>query len=133
MNHLFVPYELAVKLKEKGFDEYCFAHYEVNNNVIIKRAILKSSAQIYYNQNNINPNNQYGDRFCTAPLYQQAVDWLREKHNIHIEIVTGGHPKKYYVFVPKMVGGWIYDGNNQKEFDYYDGLVAGINEALKLI
>ena len=23
MNHLFVPYEIALQLKEKGFDEFC--------------------------------------------------------------------------------------------------------------
>jgi len=31
MEREFVPYELAVKLKELGFDEPCFSYYDLNN------------------------------------------------------------------------------------------------------
>ena len=85
MNKQFVTYEIALKLKKLGFDEECFAHY-CQNNLILKRAILKSSGMLYYHQNNINPNNQYGDRSVTAPLYQQVIDWCIEKYGISIEI-----------------------------------------------
>ena len=37
---------------------------------------------LYYQQNNINPNNQYKHQNCTAPLYQQVFRWFREKYNI---------------------------------------------------
>ena len=85
MKNQFVTYEIALKLKELGFDEFCFAHY-CNGDLITKTAILKSSTMQYYQQNNINPSNQYKDQKCTAPLWQQAIDWLREKYNIHIYI-----------------------------------------------
>ena len=32
MKHLFVPYELALKLKEKGFNEECLARWFCANN-----------------------------------------------------------------------------------------------------
>lgn len=38
MKHLFVPYELAVKLKEKGFDERCLAWY----------GPIKSEKKVFY-------------------------------------------------------------------------------------
>jgi len=123
MKHLFVPYELAVKLKEKGFDEECLGYFDVDKGYTL-------GYYLCYREESFNSFLSEG---IAAPLYQQVLDWLREKHDIHIELPTGGHPKKYYVFVHKMDGGWIYEGNNQKEFDYYDGLEAGINEALKLI
>jgi len=81
MEKEFVPYEIALALKELGFDEPCFAHY-CNGDLITKTAILKSSTMLYYQQNNINPNNQYKHQNCTAPLYQQAFRWFREKYNI---------------------------------------------------
>ena len=81
MEKEFVPYEQALALKELGFDEICFAHY-CNGDLITKTAILKSSTMLYYQQNNINPNNQYKHQNCTAPLYQQAFRWFREKYNI---------------------------------------------------
>jgi len=85
MEKEFVPYEQALALKELGFDEPCFAHY-CNGDLITKTAILKSSTMLYYQQNNINPNNQYKHQNCTAPLYQQAFRWFREKYNINSSV-----------------------------------------------
>jgi hypothetical protein len=79
MRKEFAPYEIALALKELGFDEPCFAHY-CNGDMILKTAILKSSTMMYYQQNNINPNNQYKHQNCTAPLYQQCFRWFREKN-----------------------------------------------------
>ena len=71
MKHLFVPYELAVKLKEKGFDENCFGFYTEN---------LKLCSA---NLNNINRADKF---YISAPLYQQVIDWFREKHKIWLDI-----------------------------------------------
>ena len=55
----FVPYELAVKLKELGYDEPCFGYYDEGGNLYTEMVeVLK------------------------APLYQQAFRWFREKHGI---------------------------------------------------
>ena len=78
MKEQFVSYEIALKLKELGFDEFCFAHY-CDGDLITKTAILKSSTMQYYQQNNINPSNQYKDKKCTAPLWQQVIRFLNEE------------------------------------------------------
>ena len=54
MENEFVPYELAVKLKELGFDEPCMSSKDMNNS--------KGLIQL--------------------PLYQQAFRWFREKHEV---------------------------------------------------
>lgn len=89
MEKQFVTYKIALKLKELGFDEFCFAHY-CNGDLITKTAILKSSTMQYYQQNNINPSNQYKDQKCTAPLWQQVIDWFRIKYGIIIELLYQG-------------------------------------------
>lgn len=66
MKHLFIPYELAVIAKEKGFDESCLAYYN-DNGKLIKKWIA------------ICPSN-----YSCAPLYQQIVDWFRKEKCILI-------------------------------------------------
>ncbi len=65
MNKEFVPYELAVKLKELGFDEYCFAVY------------FNTTQQLYFSKY---INEFTIDIRTLAPLYQQAFRWFREKY-----------------------------------------------------
>lgn len=70
---LFVPYEIALKLKDKGFNELSIAYYEEGYD-IFNFGLTKG--QLYNN-----------DRFLiSAPLYQQVIDWLNTKHNIDVSI-----------------------------------------------
>ena len=87
MENEFVTYEIAKLLKELNFDEPCLAWY-------------------YFNEENssyaLNSFKQdYGDKFdwwkyseldsdvyvdhLIAPLWQQVIDWLREKYDLHID------------------------------------------------
>ena len=60
----FVPYELALKLKELGFDEKCFGWFNYNQEIQYAPSVVK-----------IDLHNDY----TLAPLWQQAFDWFREK------------------------------------------------------
>lgn len=77
MNKEFIPYEESLALKELGFDEECFYYY--NNS----KKLMEFE---YYDLERANSTLQsdYGgkDKICTAPLYQQAFRWFREKHNL---------------------------------------------------
>ena len=68
MTQEFVPYELAVKLKELGFDEPCFGRYW------IKEFQLRSPK-------NYNAPTEKIDS-VSAPLFQQAFRLFREKYNL---------------------------------------------------
>ena len=80
----FIPYELALELKELGFDEECLALYQSNhnnkpfiniNNKINIEALLSGKIK--------NEGIQY---LIKAPLYQQAFRWFREKYMLSGEI-----------------------------------------------
>jgi hypothetical protein len=71
MEKEFVPYELALELKQLGFDESCFGYYE--DGVFIHWYDSKQENELLLN--------------CTAPLYQQAFRWFREKHNMNHSII----------------------------------------------
>lgn len=125
LKHLFVPYELAVKLKEKGFDEACIAYYDKVDKNKLKPVPMTDEINSFH-------SNRYGKVMLSAPPYQQVVDWFREKHKLQINI-------------SRNMGGWAYSiiefsrGNkcivskpNETE-DYYLELNSAIKEALKLI
>lgn len=136
MKHLFVSYELAIKLKEKGFDEPCFM-YENDS----ERSLYNYEYDIFLN------DKQNLSSFIKIPLYQQVVDWFREKHNIHININPQADSTKDSGFKPNgKYCGTIDDVTIGKEMfntdtiqlipvgdNYYSALNNAIEEALKLI
>ena len=89
MRKQFIPYEQALALKELGFEEKCFGkYYYIREHEVYdprkredfmfgdnNRIILRDNPCNYgYDANEIT--------ICVAPLWQQAFDWFREKHNI---------------------------------------------------
>ena len=77
----FVPYKQALALKELGFDEPCFGFY-------LDNGLWVPSSSSNWGEDPLYPTNSdllSGD--VSAPLYQQAFRWFREKyglaHNIH--------------------------------------------------
>jgi hypothetical protein len=72
----FVPYELALELKQLGFDEPCFGRYDGKG---------KNKGKIWYEMPNRGQETiPVGD--VLAPLYQQAFRWFREKYGLCIVI-----------------------------------------------
>jgi|688.fasta_scaffold855493_3 hypothetical protein len=80
MNKEFIPYEQALHLKELGFNEGCFGYY-----VLTETRDYKNGLEIR-NEIELNTLNGYrvndDESQTTAPLYQQAFRWFREKYGI---------------------------------------------------
>ena len=74
MEKEFVPYELALELKELGFDEPCFGWYDAERPM-----------DINYDRTN-NSCGWLNGLHCSAPTYSQAFRWFREKYDIHYSI-----------------------------------------------
>jgi hypothetical protein len=67
MEKEFVPYEQALALKELGFDEPCFGYFYTEDKFFetkIKNSELEEDCSI------------------SAPLWQQAFRWFREKYGL---------------------------------------------------
>jgi hypothetical protein len=69
MNKEFIPYEQALELKELGFDEPCFAYYDMAQEFNFPGCTM-------HNRNFINL------KATMTPLYQQAFRWFREKYDL---------------------------------------------------
>ena len=66
MEKEFVPYELALELKQLGFQEKCLGLYDVQ-----KRLFNRGVYKFVEKETNV-----------LAPLYQQAFRWFREKYEL---------------------------------------------------
>ena len=95
MKKEFIPYEQALELKELGFDEYCFMVYYVGNCALAKLDGLPIGIK----------NSELNNTKISAPLYQQAFRWFREKHNLK--------------------GGILYIGGLKPETTWWDIYVVG--------
>lgn len=88
MNIEFVSFEIAKKLKEKGFREKCLAYYDVLDNVglLYNTQYTDDISPCQYTDllfsHNSGEGRQIDDsEYCVdAPTISQVLKWLREKH-----------------------------------------------------
>lgn len=83
MEKEFIPYEQALVLKELGFRESCFTYY---NNHSPKNNHQRGFIISQHSVQDHNEENKGDNLICSAPLYQQAFRWFREKHNLYFQI-----------------------------------------------
>jgi hypothetical protein len=77
MEKEFVPYELALRMKQLGFDEECF---------YVK--LLKKKTKCFYTPSDYDDFPEQKEVEVGMPLFQQAFRWFREKHRLkHIWIM----------------------------------------------
>ena len=77
MENNFVPYELVLELKELGFNEYCLTSY-------LNGELQTSQSEMFWFQHNY--RSHPAQEFISAPLYQQAFRWFREKYGYYISV-----------------------------------------------
>jgi len=128
--NLFVPYELALLLKEAGFDLKCLAGYSKDSKLVFVSTII----------------NYYINEYIPAPMYQQVTEWFRDKHKLHLDInhfVGNQEDEIFWDYSISKIGTDVDDKGYWKpliDFDsnrdynsYYEALNKAIEESLKLI
>ena len=83
MENEFIPYIEALALKELGFNKECFGYYTGDKMHLVIRPAM--------NRKNI-PDSYV----VTAPLYQQAFRWFREKYNLNSFIIDSKSYNWYF-------------------------------------
>ena len=103
MKNEFLPYEQSLALKELGFDEPCFAIYnlglsEFETANVGQIRLFSSLFKIDDKQSNISYVNDKNSSKVTAPLWQQTFDWFRKKHNLFHEITLDSYKEPYRLY-----------------------------------
>lgn len=124
MKDLFVPFPLALLARTKEFAEPCLAIYSLLD--------PEQDAQLHKHPENCINGASIHPAAITAPLYQQLVDWFREKHNVLIWVRPASHSRALFTY--------HVDGKNDIIInridvapEYYEALTAALTEAFKLI
>ena len=147
MEEQFVTYEIALKLKELGFDEKCVASYYTYDikNFNKGKYDYRGKFEFDYSTEDqyiVNSNETY---YVSAPLWQQVIDWFREMCCIFIEIKVGNYfdtlAESYsYQATCKVFKSGEIDGtalvrdeqNNHIFYSYYEARKQAILKAIEL-
>ena len=133
----FVSKELAIKLKEKGFDRPCFGWYNTNNEKL-KLHLCEGTSRL------VLEHPLYCEYIIDAPTTDQVFDWLREKDiYIWIEPYNTYTTKNRLAFLWNITLGKSFQSKEQLfdkdtfythihldiehwEINYEDACIAGI-------
>lgn len=123
MKKQFTTYEIAIELKKLGFNEICLKYYDIN---------YQLSDSICDKYVGSIKNDRYSTyHVCTAPLWSQIIDWLREEHKLHVEIQCPDDDYGYYSWCIHELHkfGSVADGFTN---DYYISREQAILKAIEL-
>ena len=110
----FVPYELALELKQLGFDEPCFGvYFNPTQELFIGKKV-----------------NQYTEDVRTsAPTYSQAFRWFRDNGKV-AEIFSQLLPSNKYKWGFKIQG---VEGVTDGFFTYEEAELACLKKLIELV
>lgn len=117
MTEQFVPFELAVKLKELGFDELCLSRWDGGGFKMLPAYDPLRNSEIKEVW------------FCALPLWQQAFDWFREKHNLTSWIYQS-NDSKYHSAI--LIEARYLNGNLMFK-TYEEARLACLQELIKIV
>lgn len=81
----FVTFNLAKKLREKGFKDNCIGYYDYEGEFHYNYESAISNKEIYFCHNKY--DNIWHRDLVDAPTISQVLKWLRKEKEIYLEIV----------------------------------------------
>lgn len=137
----FVSFELAKKLREKGFDlKEPFAMYNELGvfHKLYSSAEFTGSYDVCYRD--YYSYDDFDERDFVAPTISQVLKWLRKEKDLHMEIVASAYGYSYIINKTPFFGGSEiksseFEGPNDGGAwdEWEDAALAGIEYVLDLI
>ncbi len=109
----FVSYEIAVQMKELGFDELCFGVFFPSDKSFIDIKFKNSQQEVV----------------ISAPTYSQCFRWFREKYNIYAIILPSYTDNK--VVKDRFFYEIVKNKKLKQELDYHSTYEEAETECLK--
>lgn len=123
MKEQFVTYEIALKLRELGFDEPCLAIYRNRFNDF-GITLISNGIKIQGNQSITIYHSLNEEMICLAPLWQQVIGWFRKKYDIHIIFLPYNNPIKG-------INTIMYEYAISTKNNLYEGILDNLFHRLK--
>ena len=112
MKKEFIPYEQALELKELGFNEQCMKGYTEEYKTLISFSSTHTNTSV---------EKTLPTKPLTAPLYQQAFRWFREK---------GYRPN--IICDSENINSYYFDVWNVNQFEYETDYIYNSYEEAEL-
>lgn len=126
----FVNFEIAKKLKEKGFREECFARYYCSDKAYFERNSYNPDTESnFYCYNN---DEDLGRFYIDAPTISQVLKWLRNEKSIYcLPFFEQGVDMWFYVISKPACGCEFPEFMSKSVYDTYEqAALAGIEYVL---
>ena len=117
----FVPYELALRMKQLGFNESCFAFY---NGKHLDLGIWDWEYPAGQKRRDIGECPQ-------APLFQQAFRWFRDEHGMSGSIQIEHDAYQWSIFEEGETSGLASD--NWDGTDYEEAELACLEKLIEIV
>lgn len=130
MKEELIKFKTAILAKENGFD--------VKSRFGTETSLYDKSGKHTYYSNYGFMYSGLSDGYISAPTQSLLQKWLREKHNIHIEIFLGHDEDKIWwnAEIYKIEMGYVFEPINMEDIggdSYEEALESALQQTLKLI
>ncbi len=122
----FISYQLALRMKALQFDYDCFAFYQIEYHED-RPIMVDDDAQYRVSGLRTCKNSEIPEHYVSAPLYQQAFRWFRDKYNVHIRIEKYDETKWWANW-----GSWtseVYDSYEETELACLEKLIEIVEQS----
>ena len=133
MEKEFIPYEQALALKELGFDEHCMSrYYSIDTPEKNKLMMFSPQYPKKYNSEKFEIGNIISFPFISAPLYQQAFRWFREKYDIH-GIISYYGKGQWFLEVLDYKGNQLIQIENNTFWSYEEAELECLKKLIEIV
>jgi hypothetical protein len=120
MEKEFVPYELALKLKELGFKERCLTYYGGDKPMIYDDLTIHGC-----------DHNTLFLNWTSRPTFSQAFRWFREKYQLHSTITSISQESwQWHITKPGESLGKMYE---EDFYTYEETELACLDKLIEII
>jgi hypothetical protein len=122
MEDVLVSFATAKLAKEKGFNLLVLKYYDGSY-------MIATQAKNPFDIKNYNLHN--GSTFYSAPTQSLLAKWLRDVHNLSVEVCVGENKWEYSIYTIKGFEHMILSGIICTVYE--EALEAGLSNALQLL
>lgn len=119
MEKEFVIYSLALRMKKLGYNGPCFAFYQVEN--FEEKPCGVDDRDEYIRTGFATcKNSEIPEHFTSAPTWQQAFRWFREKHELIGHVRESWSFDKILEYVSQINGTFVNHGMFDKPVNRFE-------------
>jgi len=133
----FIPYEQALALKELGFDEPCFGIYNTNTQGQMDHKVIEELLEWFDDRTTVKNSDLHHSKI-SAPLYQQAFRWFREKYGLHsyiepVLVEKANSPIKYDYVILEVSHQNDLEYNNLPYHTYEEAELTCLEKLIQIV